>query len=310
MPRRSRRKHVVVVGAHSQSILLHVTRVPVEGETVLGWGYEEPLDGGKATNQAVALARLGVPVTLVSVFGDDDRGKEIRRYLESEHIDLRYSIVSSGPTDIGFVVLPDTGIPTIVTSTDKSVQLDRASVMRSEAAFEDASFVVAQLEAPPEAALAAFELAHAVGACTVLNPAPAALLDDRLVTETDILVPNEHEAAILASREVELSESAKLLGDELGIPAVIITAGARGAYIAIRGGEVAHVTSPKVRVVDTTGAGDAFIGALVSQLYRGGPIIEAARFATLYASDTVTRSGTLHAYPDRREVSVRLRCME
>ena len=173
------RRQVVVVGAHAQSLWLRVERVPKEGETVLGWGYEEPLDGGKATNQAVAAAKLGVPVSFVSMFGDDERGERIRRYLLDEGVDLSYAVIVHGPTDVGFNILPKSGVPAIVTASDKSCLLDKATVELAAPALRTASCVLAQLEAPPEVALAAFDVAHASGALTVLNPAPAADLDGR-----------------------------------------------------------------------------------------------------------------------------------
>lgn len=303
MASHAEQRRVVVVGAHVQSLLLRVARAPHEGETVLGWGYEEPFDGGKATNQAVALARLGVPVSLISVFGDDERGKRICRYLEAEEIDLGYAAVSSGATDVGFVILPDGGVPTIVTAADKSNELTAALVVAAEAAFRSASLVVAQLEAPAEAALAAFELAHARGAQTVLNPAPAAPLEERLLAETDILIPNEHEAALLLGRDAAVPDLADLLRRELGIGSVIVTAGAQGAFVADRDAGVCHLAPPEVDVVDTTGAGDAFVGALVSRLHARRPLLEAARFAVRYAALSVARSGTLPAYPNLGEVS-------
>lgn len=303
-------RRCVVVGSHTQSLLLHVTRVPQQGETVLGWGYQEPFDGGKATNQAVALARLGVPVAFITAFGDDERGHRIRRYLENEQIDLTYAAVTTGATDVGFVVLPDNGIPAIVTATDKSTQVNEALVARAAPIFQEASCVLAQLEAPYEAALAAFTLAHAAGAQTVLNPAPAAALDERLVAQTDVLVPNEHEAAFLAEREAEIPDLAELLRCQLAIPTVIVTAGAQGAFLADNEAGVHHLRPPQVRAVDTTGAGDAFIGALVSRLHHQRPVLEAARFAVLYATRSVVRSGTLPAYPSLGEMEADLAALQ
>ncbi len=292
----------MVVGAHSQSLLLRVERVPAEGETVLGWSYEEPLDGGKATNQAVAAARLGVPVTFVTVFGSDERGARIRRYLEDAGVDLAYSSVADGPTDVGFVVLPRTGIPAIVTAADASVLVDKALIERSAPAFRDASLVVAQLEAPQEAAIAAFELARAHGATTILNPAPAAPLDPQLVALTDILVPNEHEAAQLAGRHAPVEELAGLVRRALAVPAVVVTAGPLGAYLSVDGAEDLLASAPLVDATDTTGAGDAFVGALASRLHGGDGLVDAARFAVHYAARSVARPGTLPAYPTLEEM--------
>jgi ribokinase len=296
------RRQVVVVGAHAQSLWLRVERVPKEGETVLGWGYEEPLDGGKATNQAVAAAKLGVPVSFVSMFGDDERGERIRRYLLDEGVDLSYAVIVHGPTDVGFNILPKSGVPAIVTASDKRCLLDKATVELAAPALWKASCVLAQLEAPREVALAAFDVAHAGEALTVLNPAPAADLGGDLLALTDVLVPNEHEAAALVGHDAPFPVLAAELQRESGVQAVIVTAGADGAFLASRDGSVDHVPAPSVEAVDTTGAGDAFIGALASRLHEGRPLLEAVRFGVLYAARSVTRVGTMPAYARREEV--------
>ena len=254
-----------------------------EGETVLGRGFEEPLDGGKATNQAVAAAKLGVPVSFVSMFGDDERGERIRRYLLDEEVDLSYAVIMHGPTDVGFNILPKSGVPAIVTASDKSCMLDKATVELAAPALRAASCVLAQLEAPPEVALAAFDIAHASGALTVLNPAPAADLEDDLLTLTDVLVPNEHEAAALVGHDAPFADLAVELQRKSGVRTVIVTAGADGAFEVTGGGAVHHVPAPPVQAVDTTGAGDAFIGALASRLHEGRPLLEAVHFGVLYA---------------------------
>lgn len=296
------RRRVVVVGAHAQSMWLRVEQLPKEGETVLGWGFEEPLDGGKATNQAVAVAKLGVPVSFVSMFGDDERGERIRQYLSDEGVDLSYAAVMHGPTDVGFNILPKSGVPAIVTARDKSCRIDKATVELAAPALREASCVLAQLEAPPEVASAAFEIAHASGALTVLNPAPAADLDDDLLSLTGVLVPNEHEAATLLRHDAPVADLAVELQRESGVRTVIVTAGAGGAYVATDDSGFHHVPAPPVQAVDTTGAGDAFIGALASRLHEGRPLLEAVHFGVLYAARSVTRPGTLPAYARRKEV--------
>jgi ribokinase len=296
------RRRVVVVGAHAQSMWLRVEQVPKEGETVLGWGFEEPLDGGKATNQAVAAAKLGVPVSFVSAFGDDERGERIRHYLLDEGVDLSYAVVVHGPTDVGFNILPKSGVPAIVTASDKTCLIDKATVELAAPVLREASCVLCQLEAPPEVASAAFGIAHANGTLTVLNPAPAADLDDDLVALTDVLVPNEHEAAALVGHNAPFADLAAELQRELGIGTVILTAGADGAFLASGDGSVNHVPAPRVQAVDTTGAGDAFIGALASRLHEGRPLLEAVHFGVLYAARSVTLAGTLPAYARREEV--------
>ena len=292
---------IVVVGAHIQGLFLRVEAVPREGETVLGFEYDEPLDGGKATNQAVAAARLGAPVALVSVVGSDDRGRRMLRYLREQGVDTSGVAEVEGPTDVGFVMLPPSAVPAIAVAIDRSRALDAAFVERAAPAIEAASAVVCQLEAPPEAALTAFRIGRRAGALTILNPAPYAELEPELFGLTDVLVPNEHEAGALAGRNDEPAGLAARLSATLPCAAVV-TAGAAGAYVA-SDGTLQHVPAPDCVPVDTTGAGDAFVGALAVRLRAGDELGAAAAFAVRAATLSVTRPGTMPAYPTAAELS-------
>lgn len=293
---------MVVVGAHVQGLLLNVEALPGSGESVIGWGFAEPADGGKSTNQAVAAARLGAPTVLVSVVGDDERGRRAVRYFADERIDVRFCATVDAPTDVGFVLLPPDGVPAIATALECNRALDAALVERAAPAIRAAGCVVCALEAPQEAAVAAFRLARAAGAATILNPAPAGTLDPELVALTDLLVPNEHEASALAGRDGGPGDLAEELARSLDLPQVVVTAGAAGAYVVTAGSPAQEVGAPSVEVVDTTGAGDAFVAALAVALVRGDSILEAARFAVRAASLSVTRPGTMPSYPTIDEV--------
>jgi ribokinase len=293
---------IVVVGGHAQGLFLRVEAVPREGESVLGSGYEEPADGGKASNQAVAAARLGAPVLLVTVVGSDERGKRALRLFEEQGIDTRFVEEVDGPTDVGFVMLPPSAIPAIATAMDRNRELDAAVVARASGAIAGASLVVCQLEAPQESALAAFRLARAAGARTLLNPAPASELKPELLGLSDLFVPNEHEAAILAGRDGPPAELAALLARELPVETVVVTAGAAGAYVTERGSEVLHLPAQVVSPVDTTGAGDAFVGGLAVKLRAGDALRDAVAFAVRAASLSVTRPGTMLAFPTAAEM--------
>jgi ribokinase len=293
---------IVVAGSHGQSLLLRVDAIPREGETILAYGFEEPEDGGKATNQAIAAAKLGDPVRLVTLIGNDERGHRWRRILEGYEIDTRFVLERSGATDVGFVMLPPSRIPAIASSRDLSVALNGDAIMSAAAAFSDASVVVCQLEAPQSCAIASFRLARAAGAITILNPAPADDLDPELVSLTQVLVPNEHEAAALDGSEDVPSVLAARLAARFDC-AIVVTAGALGCYVQAPGLPGLHCPSPQVPVVDTTGAGDAFIGALASRLRAGEGLANAAAFAVRAASISVTREGTMPAYPLSAELA-------
>jgi ribokinase len=292
---------VVVVGAHIQGLFLHVDSVPAEGESVMGFGFEEPLDGGKASNQAVAAARLGAPTVLVTVVGNDERAERALRFFAETGIDTRFCFRLDGPTDVGFVLLPPSKIPAIASAMERNRELNAATVERAGDAIASGSIVVSCLEAPQEAASAAFRLAREAGVRTILNPAPAADLDPTLLQLTDLLVPNEHEAAALAGREGPPAALAEELRGRLGVDAVIVTAGADGAFVAA-GGPVRHVRADPVVPVNTTGAGDAFVAALAVRLRAGGALEDAAAFAVRAATLSVTRPGTMLAFPTADEV--------
>jgi ribokinase len=292
---------IVVVGAHAQGLFLRVEAVPREGETVLGFGFDEPFDGGKATNQAVAAARLGAPVVLVSVVGNDERGRRALGYLAEQGVDTSWVVEVDGPTDVGFVMLPPSAVPAIAVAMDRNRALDGPAVERAAPAIEGASVVVCQLEAPPEAALAAFRIGRRAGALRILNPAPFAELDPELLSLTDVLVPNEHEAAALAGRDGDPATLAAELGRTLPCAAVVVTAGEAGAYVVANRG-LRHVPAPLCTPVDTTGAGDAFVGALAVRLRARDGLEEAAAYAVRAATLSVTRPGTMVAYPTAAEL--------
>jgi ribokinase len=294
---------IVVVGSHVPGLLLEVDAVPREGETVLGRALSEPEDGGKATNQAVAAAKLGAPVRVVTLIGDDERGERWRAIFERHGLDVRWLIVADGPTDVGVVMLPPSRIPAIVSTLETSTALDAEAVQARPAAFEGASWVVCQLEALPECALAAFRLARAAGAQTILNPAPAQPLAAELVELTDVLVANEHEAAVILRREGGLAELADELTELRPGLLAIVTAGADGCYVA-NAGEVEHVPAPQVAPVDTTGAGDQFVGALAVRLRAGDDLASAVSFAVRAAALSVTRPGTMPAFVAEDEVEL------
>jgi ribokinase len=280
-----------------------VAAVPREGETVLGFDFDEPLDGGKATNQAVAAARLGAPVVLVCAVGNDERGRRAVAYLAEEGVDTSWVFEVEGPTDVGFVMLPPSAVPAIAVAMDRNRALDADAVTRAAPAIEGASVVVCQLEAPVEAALAAFAIARRRGITTILNPAPPVDgLDPELLGLADVLVPNEHEAAVLVGRDGEPAALAAELAGRLSCEAVIVTAGEAGAYVAA-GGEVTHLAAPACVPADTTGAGDAFVGALAVRLRAADGLVDAAAYAVRAATLSVTRPGTMPAYPTAGELA-------
>jgi ribokinase len=297
---------IVVVGAHVQGLFMYVHAIADEGESVLGWGYDEPADGGKATNQAVAAARLGAPIAFVSVVGRDERGRRALDYLQNEGVDTRWVLEVDDPTDVGFVMLPPSRIPAIATAQDCSRRLTAETVGGASDPIRDASVVLGQLEAPEEAIVAAFRIARGAGALTILNPSPVQAISQELLSGTDVLVPNEHEAAALSGRVGDPATLAGELARRGPMATVIVTAGPLGAFVASEGEFREHIAAPSVDVVDTTGAGDAFVAALAVRLRAGDDLFAATRFAVSAASVSVTRLGTIPAFPAMQDVTAAL----
>jgi ribokinase len=198
-------------------------------------------------------------------------------------------------------MLPANGVPAIATAMDRSVEVSVEFVRARENAIADASVVVCQLEVPPETVLETFRIARRHAATTILNPAPAVPVDAALFDLCDVLVPNEHEAATLAGEDAPPAELALLLHERLGAGAVVVTAGEDGAFATIDG-TVEHVAAAAAHAVDTTGAGDGFVGALATRLRAGEPLLEATRFAVRAATIKVQREGTMPSFATAEEV--------
>lgn len=294
---------VVVAGAHVQGLTMLVDQIPAAGESVMGRGYAEPLDGGKATNQALCAARLGAGVRFVTVLGDDERGKRWHDFLTGEHIDMRWSSTSGRPTDVGFVLIGPDGIPAIATALDANQGLDPGHIEDRADVLDGASAVVCQFEASPDFALAAFRVARERQVLTVLNPSPAQQPPAALVALTDVVVPNEHEAAYLTGAGGSAAELARLLRRSWPNSCVILTAGAAGVFVCDTAGADLHVPAPAVTVTDTTGAGDAFLGALTARLQSGDALRDAVAAAVTVASYSVTRTGSIPSYGTAAEIA-------
>jgi ribokinase len=294
---------IVVAGAHVQGLTMHVAQIPAAGESVLGHGYAEPADGGKATNQAVCAARLGADIRFVTVLGDDERGRRWHDFLIGENVDMRWAFTSGRPTDVGFVMIGPDGIPAIATALDANRELNPRHFEERADVLDGASAVVCQFEASADFAGAAFRLARSRHVPTVLNPSPAQVPSADLVALTDVVVPNEREAAYLTGGDGDPRELARRLHRAWPHSCVILTAGEAGVFVCDPGGAELWVPAPVVDVADTTGAGDAFLGALAARLQSGDALPEAIEAAVIVASHSVTRAGSIPSYGTADEVA-------
>lgn len=287
---------VCVIGSANLDLVGRAPRLPGPGETVLGTGYFEAA-GGKGLNQAVASARSGAATAFVGMLGDDTAAEHLRSVLAADSIDATgVGTALAVPTGRALIGVDDDGENSIIVVPGANAQLTRREITLYGPLISRAPVVLAQLEVPTAAVIAAFEVARAVGATTILNPAPAQPLPSELLGVTDILVPNEHEAALLGGAT---ALRLRMAGT------VVVTQGERGALMVTAGGEV-RVPTVSVDAVDTTGAGDTFCGALAARIAQGADILAALRYACVAGALATTRTGAVPAIPTRAEIEQRL----
>ncbi len=311
---------VTVVGSFVQDLTFRCADFPRPGETVVGQFVTGP--GGKGSNQAVAAARAGGRVAFVGAVGDDAFGTAAGEFHRTEDIDCRLAVKPGQPTGTAGILVNAHGQNEIIVSLDANNALTPADVEAHADLLRGCAVMVTQLEANLEAAAHAMRLARAAGATVLLNPAPMRPdFDDALLADVGILVPNEAEFCTLVhllpqtSAGVGADFDARALetladGDlhalcrRVGVATVIVTLGARGCFVSGESGHTFIPAVPGIRAVDTTGAGDAFVGALAAALAERGPrgIERAARFANAGAALSVTRAGTAPAMPRRAEI--------
>jgi ribokinase len=297
---------LLVVGSHSPALVLHVNRVPIAGETVMGWGYEEPIDGGKGSNQAIAAARLGARVAFIGCVGQDRHGELAASLLRDAGVDTAFLKRSpTTPTVGGFVILRSDGVPAIVATMGANAELTTADVDAALEQSPNARLLLTQLEIELEVALHAARRAKAMGLLTIINPAPAPETTLPDLEAADILTPNQSEAqALLGLQPGDAADEATLateLRSRTGARHVLITLGERGVVASDDTG-IWRVAAPQVTAVDTTGAGDAFNGALAAALVQGRDIKAAAAWACQAAAYSVTQPGTIPDYPTPAQV--------
>jgi ribokinase len=282
---------IAVVGSINLDVVVEVQRHPAPGETVVG-GDRRELPGGKGANQAVAAARLGAAVALVGRVGADDAGRRLRDGLASEDVDVAFVTEDpEAPTGMALIAVDAGGENTIVVSPGANARVGAGDVRAAGDVMAGAAVTLVQHEVGDEAVAAAIA---AAGGRVVLNPAPAR----PLVAPVDVLVPNRGELEALAGRTGDPVELARGLSDAA---AVVVTLGADGAVV-VDGEGVERIPAPRVDAVDTTGAGDAFCGALAQALDSGASLVEAARWAAGAAAASVTRLGAQGGMPRREEV--------
>lgn len=300
----TKNKPIIVVGSLNMDLVMRTPRVPVGGETLNGHEFST-LPGGKGANQAVACARLGGKVGMIGQVGTDGFGKTLRDGLSTDGIDVRgIKQTSSVGTGVAMILVEDIGQNRIVLASGANGTLSLADIEEQSAAIEGAAILVVQLEVPIPIVQHAIAIAHAAGVPVLLNPAPAAPLPEDIWPLIDILVPNESEASLLAGSSVSDATSAfaaARLFRQRGVNCVLVTLGEQGVAIVDDAGE-RHIPAQIVKAVDTTAAGDTFIGGLTAGLIEGMSLDDAVALGQKASALCVTRHGAQPSIPYRREI--------
>lgn len=288
---------IAVVGSTMMDLIAYVDRAPAAGETVIGRRFSQGF-GGKGANQAVMAARLGAQVAMVACVGDDAFGQQTLDNLVAMGVDVAHVRQVPGSSGIAPIWVEADGSNRIVIVPGANAALTADAAVAAIDALSQVDVVVGQLEVPQAATAAGFAAARRRGAVTILNPAPFGPLSSSLLAVADWLVPNEVELEGLVG-PVDPADDAALVRAWGGMgPRLLVTLGASGAAL-VGEGRVVRVPAPPVDAVDTTGAGDAFIGAFAVGMGGGRGVAASIDLGIRCASDSVTRPGTQSSFPDR-----------
>lgn len=293
---------IYVLGSINMDMVARVPHMPVGGETLTADKYYVN-PGGKGANQAVAIAKLGGKVAMIGKVGSDETGDALKNNLKAMGVDESMVTRADVPSGIAMIIV-EGGENRIILYKGANHSVTKADVDEGLKNAKPGDALVMQLEIPLETVTYAAAVAKQKGMLVLLNPAPAVPLGEELLKNVDIIAPNETETEILTGvgldSDVHIALAVKKLY-QLGVKRVIITMGSRGAIVA-EGQTITPVEPRKVKAVDTTSAGDTFVGATVLRYLDGDTLEDAARFASVASSITVTREGAAQSIPTLDEV--------
>ena len=295
---------IAVIGSSNTDLVTYVNRMPAPGETIEAPSFEIGF-GGKGANQAVAAAKLGAEVVMVTALGDDLFGDNTMRNFSALGMDVSHvKRVAGKPSGVATILVDESGENCILIVKGANGELSPADVERAGEALKSCDLILLQLEVPLETVYAAIRFGKEHGVKTVLNPAPATpALDIAYVREVSYFIPNESELAILTGMPTETDADVAAAAKSLlaqGVQGVVVTLGGRGALLATAEG-IRRIAPTRVTPVDTTGAGDAFVGAFARYHAVGASLDDALSRAARYAADSVTRKGAQKAYATEAE---------
>lgn len=293
---------IVVIGSINMDVSYRVAHIPAPGETIMAKGVSKN-PGGKGGNQAVAAAKLGGDVTMIGCVGKDGDGEALLRSLSGAGVDL--SMIderTDAPTGTAFINVSDDGENNIVVHPGANDCVDAAQIDRADELLAGAQIAAMQLEIPHETVWKTVRRCRELGVFTVLNPSPMTAIPDDVLCGLDLLLPNETEMAALLGHEADpLSGDVQRYAKEKGIRCILMTKGPEGCYLVNDEG-TKHIPCAPVQAMDTTGAGDTFLGALCAMLSKGQTMEEAIAVAQKASAYAVQRMGAQQSMPRYEDI--------
>ena len=294
-------KKIVVIGSINMDLVTICVRAPNGGETLLGTEFFQ-IPGGKGANQAVTIGKLGSRVVILGKVGDDLFGKELLSSMDKNGVDIQFIEKAPVSTGIAKIVVEKNGQNRILVVPGANSYVDIEYIDNHLDVIKDCDVVIGQLEIPISTVEYAFKKAKEYGKITILNPAPAIKLSEELIKNSDYIIPNESELEVITGMKIEsfdgIIEAAKKV-IKMGVKGLIVTLGEKGS-LYLGGDKFTKHSAYKVKAIDTTAAGDSFIGGFVTRLDLG--VDKAIEFATKVSAISVTKRGAQTSIPTMEEV--------
>jgi ribokinase len=290
---------IVVVGSAMMDLTAYADVLPEPGQTLAGQLFTTGF-GGKGANQAVMAAHCGAQVHFIGKLGNDVFGKAIADNFVKVGINSQFVATTSTPSGVAHIWVDGNGENRIIIIPGANHEIDVTKTVEAINSIKDLAIVVAQCEIKQEVTLAAFKAAKAQNCITILNPAPFQEISRELLDLCDWIIPNQTEFRELHG---SLPTSDEILKNFRPGKSSIVTLGSKGAVYITPDGQLHYASAPQVTVVDTTGAGDAFVGSFAYAIASGNDPIEALKFGVKVASFSVTRKGAQSSYPDQTEIA-------
>ena len=296
-------KNICVIGSLNMDLVVNVENMPKIGQTLIGSNFKE-VPGGKGANQAVAMARLNGNVSMIGKVGNDSFGQTLINALKNDNVNTKYIQVEKGASGVALITVDKNANNSIVVAPGANFKLTNNDIDNNIEAIQNSDIVVVQLETPLDTIKYSLKKAKELGKYTILNPAPAVVLEDEIIANVDLLTPNETELEIISGIQINKEEDIKVAAKKMiekGVKELIVTLGSKGS-LYINSEKSNFVSAYKVQAVDTTAAGDSYTGALSVALANNKNIEQAMDFASKVGALSVMKEGAQSSLPTLEDV--------